>query len=378
MIIKDTDGKKYIKISVKKTLLAIIFFLISCSLFISYQIKNENYNQINLNRLMSFLKANHISEVKDKELYKNAMRGMVHGLDKYSYTITGKENPLDYNKKIIGIGIQVSEVKEGILIDKIYKESSLNNSNVKSGDIITSINKKTYNGEFNDFKKELAGEEGDKRILVIKSKNKTFEHTVTLVPFKITYVDSKIIQDDYLYVKIHEFTDTISNDVHNVYQNELKAHGGLFKGIIFDVRNNPGGVFTEALKLLDLFVNKNDKIAITNKYKNNHNETYVIGEVDITENTPMIVLVNKRSASASEIFSGVLQYFGRAKIIGEQTYGKGVGQGVFEFNDDMKMALTTFEYYINKNIKVNEVGITPDIIIKNDISVDDKLTEFFI
>jgi carboxyl-terminal processing protease len=376
MIIKDDDGTKYLKISVKKTLLIIALLLISFSLFISHQIKNENYNQINLNRLMSFVKSNHISEVKDEDLYKNAMRGMVHGLDKYSYTITGKNNPLDYDKKIIGIGIQVSESKEGILIDKIYKESSLNNTKVKSGDTIISINEKPYSGDFNNFKKELLGEEGDKIELTLKSKNEIFKHTITLVPFKIIYIDSKIIKDDYLYIKIHEFTDTISRDVHNTYKKELKLHGGLFKGIIFDVRDNPGGVFTESLKLLDLFVDKNDKIAITNKYKNDYKETYIVGEKDITEKTPIIVLVNKKSASASEIFSGVLQYFNRATIVGEATYGKGVGQGVFDFNDDLKMAITTFEYYISDNIKVNEVGITPDII--KDIEIDDKLIELFI
>jgi peptidase, S41 family len=304
---------------------------------------------------------------KDK-LYEAALRGMVKSLeDPYSEYLTAKELQ-DLNEGMDGVygGVGMSIRKEkGDYMEVIspFVGTPAFRAGIQIGDIITQIDgEDTLNLTATEMSKKLKGEPGTKVKVEIyrKGMKKPLEITLTREIIKLENVEYKVIDKENKigYISLLNFGSKTGPEIKNALI-ELEKQG--VEKLIFDLRTNPGGSLQEAIEIASQFVSED--LIVTLKTKSGNNKEYKrVGEQIFKG--PMTVLVNRGSASASEIVTGVLKDYKRATIIGEKTFGKGVAQGIYNYpGSDDAIKLTIAEYATPKNNNINKNGIEPDIYI---------------
>lgn len=366
--------KKYINYSFfmgfTSCLIILMLFMIC---FTKYSIENKDINHIKFEKLLQTIELNYKGETTRDELYKSAINGVINNLDKYSHIVFIKNNKdnniIDYsnldgeNNEYVGTGISLSEIENGLLVVDIYDDSDLYNK-ATIGDIITGINGVSYDiKKSKEFIELLKGEKNDIKKIEISSNNTKKTYNIKIKKINKNNITTKVIEDDILYLKIKNFSLNTKENVESEI-NRIKQKYKL-RGIIIDLADNLGGYFLEGLLMANLFIDT-EKLSLYSEY-NIDVLSYNLEKGDITNDLPITLIVDNNSASSSEIFAGLFKYFKRGKIVGKNTYGKGVGQSIINVNEDVQYALTTFEFYIGvEKIKINEVGIKPDIIIEED------------
>lgn len=323
---------------------------------------NENFGKVIV--LEKYLRENYLynKDIKDENLETGLLKGLVAGLgDPYSQYLTAEEMAKlseTTTGKFQGIGVIISPDEDGtVTVISPIKGSPADRAGVESGDKILKINGKDFSAEkINEASKEMRGEKGTTvKILLLKKKNlKTEEVEIKREEIKI----DSIIKDkigDLGYIGITMFDEETGKDFVKAL-NELTSEG--IKGIILDMRGNPGGVVDAAVEIGDAILPKTSFVTL----KDNEGEVVQDYKLDDSYNDiKMVVLVNEGSASASEILAGAIRDLDRAKIIGKKTYGKGVVQNVMSLPGGDGLKLTTSEYFTPSGKSINKKGIVPDI-----------------
>lgn len=323
---------------------------------------NENFGKVIV--LEKYLRENYLynKDIKDENLEAGLLKGLVAGLgDPYSQYLTAEEMAKlseTTTGKFQGIGVIISPDEDGtVTVISPIKGSPADRAGVESGDKILKINGKDFSAEkINEASKEMRGEKGTSvKILLLKKKNlKTEEVEIKREEIKI----DSIIKDkigDLGYIGITMFDEETGKDFVKAL-NELTSEG--VKGIILDMRGNPGGVVDAAVEIGDAILPKTSFVTL----KDNKGEVVQDYKLDDTYNgIKMVVLVNEGSASASEILAGAIRDLDRAKIIGKTSYGKGVVQNVMSLPGGDGLKLTTSEYFTPSGKSINKKGIVPDI-----------------
>ncbi|MFR2892069.1 S41 family peptidase [Peptoniphilus grossensis] len=323
---------------------------------------NENFGKVIV--LEKYLRENYLynKDIKDENLEAGLLKGLVAGLgDPYSQYLTAEEMAKlseTTTGKFQGIGVIISPDEDGtVTVISPIKGSPADRAGIESGDKILKINGKDFSAEkINEASKEMRGEKGTTvKILLLKKKNlKTEEVEIKREEIKIdSIIKNKI--GDLGYIGITMFDEETGKDFVKAL-NELTSEG--VKGIILDMRGNPGGVVDAAVEIGDAILPKTSFVTL----KDNKGEVVQDYKLDDSYNDiKMVVLVNEGSASASEILAGAIRDLDRAKIIGKTTYGKGVVQNVMSLPGGDGLKLTTSEYFTPSGKSINKKGIVPDI-----------------
>ena len=308
----------------------------------------------------------YLNDIDEQKLVEGAIQGYVAGLeDPYTQYITKNEME-EYTTNLlgnyVGVGIYMAANIEKNVIEIIMpiKGSPAEEVGLQAGDIIIAVDGIKYTGEDIDIAADkIKGEEGSiVKLEILRSQEvKTFEirrRRVVTNP-----VEAEKLENGIGYIQITSFDEGTAEDFKLKY--EGLRHQGI-KSLIIDLRNNGGGLVDETLKIADFIVPKGKTLLIT--VDKNEKEDVEKAEQDVLIDMPIVVLVNKNSASSSEILAGALKDLDEATIVGITTYGKGVIQELLSFKDGSGLKVTTHEYYTSNRNKINGIGIAPDVVVE--------------
>lgn len=315
---------------------------------------------------LTLVKKNYVEEVEDKDLLYGAIKGMLNSLDPHSSFMPPevyKEMQIDTKGEFGGLGIQIGIKDNMLTIIAPIEDTPAYRAGVKAGDKIIKINgESTKNISLFDAVKKLRGPKGTSVTITIIRKGLKKPKDITIVRdiIKIKSVKSKVIDDGIGYIKLLQFQQKTSSELESALKG-LDEKG--IHSLILDLRNNPGGLLNGAVDVTSQLLPPK-KLVVFIKGRDGEKTEFYTNSNKPHYNYPMIVLVNEGSASASEIVAGALQDWGRAVILGTQTFGKGSVQTVIPLSDGSALRLTTARYYTPKGRSIQTTGITPDIIVK--------------
>jgi carboxyl-terminal processing protease len=285
--------------------------------------------------------------------------------DPYSAYFTEKEyNDFtgSLNHSFAGIGVQVDSSEEGIKIVSVFEKTPAEEAGLKAGDIIIEADGRSLKGlATEEATTYIRGKAGTKVNLKIKRGQTVLSFDVERRQIVLPTVEGSILDNHIGYITITSFGETTGTEFMKVLDN-LRAKSP--DSYIIDLRYNPGGYMDVAFDIAGYFVG--DSVASRIQARNGESETYAGVKQDYIIDKPLIFLINGYSASASEILSAAVKDYKKAFFIGEKTYGKGVGQSMFKLPDNSYLKLTTFSFVSPNGISINEVGVSPDIVIKDD------------
>jgi len=328
----------------------------------------DTYELLNLfGEVLERAKISYVEEVTDKKLIESAINGMLVALDPHSSFLDGQSFKYMNEQtkgKFGGLGIEVTMEQGLVMVVSPIDDTPAFKAGIKSGDFITHINGEQVMGmSLNDAVDKMRGKVGTKVKLTIRRVNqKPFDVTIKREEIKIRSVKSEIKADDVAYIRITSFTEETDKMIEKALEKAKKDTKNKLKGIVLDVRNNPGGLLDQAVGVSDLFLDKGEIVSTRSR---NPEDTvkYTAQNGDIANGLPIVVLINDGSASASEIVAGALQDHKRAIIIGEKSFGKGSVQTVIPLGNYGAMRLTTARYYTPSGRSIQAKGIEPDVVV---------------
>ena len=360
-----------------KTALVLVFgiFLgISASLTGNVLANKEEAKGLPLDQLRNFsdifsrIKSDYVEDVEDEVLLEHAIRGMLSGLDPHSTYLS----PDEYNELRIGtsgefggLGIQVGMEDGFVKVISPIDDTPAFKAGLKAGDLIIRLDEQTVKGlTLNDAVKIMRGKPGtDIELTVVREGNdKPLTFVVTRDIIKVKSVKNRMLDPGYGYIRISNFQSRTAPqllEALNALKEENKAD---LKGLVLDLRNNPGGVLNAAAEVSDLFINKGKLVYTEGRIDNSHYE-YNAKPGDILDGAPVVVLINGGSASASEIVAGALQDHRRAIVMGSKSFGKGSVQTIQELRSGGAVKITTARYFTPNGRSIQGAGITPDIVL---------------
>ena len=357
----------------KIILVTSLVFFIATGVFAKETKKEEeeninSYELLNLfAEVMERAKATYVEEISDKKLIESAINGMLVSLDPHSSYLDKKDFKYmteQTSGKFGGLGIEITMEQSLVKIISPIDDTPASRAGLKAGDYITNIDGETIIGmTLNEAVDKMRGKPGTKVKLTIRRMNeKPFEVTLKREEIKTRSVKVDVKDDDVLYIRISSFTEDVDEDIKKAFNEENKKRKKAFKGIVLDVRNNPGGLLDQAVGVSGLFLNQGEVVSTRAR---NEEDTlrYSAKGPDITGGLPIVVLINNGSASASEILAGALQDHKRAVIVGEKSFGKGSVQTVLPLGNYGAMRLTTARYYTPSGKSIQATGIEPDIVV---------------
>lgn len=329
--------------------------------------------------ILSIVKKNYVEPVDTKTLVTGAINGMLSSLDPHSAYLTPdlyKELQMDTQGRFGGLGIEIT-IKDGVLtVVSPIEDTPAFKAGIKPGDMIFKIE-----GEFTkdmtliDAVKKMRGPRGTKITISIKREGvpELIDFTLTRDTIRIQSVRSRDLEPGYGYIRLAQFQERSDRDMLKALEKFNSEKDGI-KGLVLDLRNNPGGLLTQAVRISDLFLNSG-LIVYTEGRNESQRQKYFAQKEHSWVDFPMVVLVNGGSASASEIVAGALQDHKRAVVLGTKTFGKGSVQTILPLDDNSALRLTTARYFTPKGRSIQATGIVPDIIVDNTPLVEGKVEE---
>ena len=329
----------------------------------------DTYELLNLfGEVMERAKVSYVEDVSDKKLIESAINGMLSSLDPHSSFLDDqsfKYMSEQTKGKFGGVGIEVTMENGVVKVVSPIDDTPASKAGLKPGDYITNIDGEAVMGmTLNDAVDKMRGKIGSKVKLTIRRINeKPLEVTLKREEIKIQSVKNSIKADDVVYIRISSFSEDVDTMTAKAIKDAKKKLGDKLKGVVIDVRNNPGGLLDQAVNVSDLFLDKGEIVSTRSR---NEEDTvkYTAKEGDIAKGLPIVVIINDGSASASEIVAGALQDHKRAIILGEKSFGKGSVQTVIPLGKYGAMRLTTARYYTPSGRSIQAKGIEPDIEVK--------------
>ncbi len=333
--------------------------------------------------VFGLIKSDYVEPVEDKKLLTEAISGMVASLDPHSAYLDKKafkELREGTQGKFVGLGIEVGMEDGYVKVISPIEDSPAYRAGVKAGDLITRLDSTPVKGlTLDEAVKKMRGEPRTKISLTIarKDEDKPIILTITREEIRVQSVKAKVVEPGYAWVRIAQFQEPTVDDLVKKFNN-LSTQEPNLKGLVLDLRNDPGGVLPGAIGVAGAFLPKNVVIVSTNGQLASSKETFnanpkfyaksmtldPLASLNARAKTvPMVVLVNTGSASASEIVAGALQDYKRATIMGTQTFGKGSVQTIRQLSADTAIKLTTARYYTPSGRSIQAKGIVPDLMV---------------
>lgn len=373
------------------TLTALITFLITAIGMYNYYVKTENglakalvtteTNSIDtkIQLIRKYLDESYLGEITDEEkLGEYAVKGYVAGLgDEYTEYLTKDEYEqlmVDVNGNYVGIGIYMAQDKyENVVILLPIEGSPAEKAGLKTGDIITKVNGEECTGmDLTLVANKVKGEEGTTVALEISRDGEIINKTIERRTVQINHIKTEVLENNIGYIQILAFDDGCSEEFETKLNELLQKN---IKSLIIDVRDNGGGIVTEAINISELFVSKGNTIMIELDKSSKEEVTKAKTETIVDSNLNIVILANENSASASEIFIGALKDNNIAKVVGTRTFGKGVMQEIVPVKSGGALKLTIEEFRTPNGNVINKKGIEPDVEIEenDDTEVDEQL-----
>ena len=319
--------------------------------------------------ILAIVKKNYVDEVDGKDLIKGAIKGMLNSLDPHSAYMTPdlfKELQTETQGKFGGLGIEIT-IRDGILtVVSPIEDTPADRAGMKSGDQIIKIE-----GEFTKDMtlvkavKKMRGLKGSKINISVRRKGvpRLIDFAIVRDIIRIRSVRDRTLEEGFAYIRIAQFQERTKRDLQKALE-KLSSDNGEILGLVLDLRNNPGGLLTQAVRVTDLFLDSGLIVYTEGRLDHQKQKYYAHKEGSWTE-FPMVILVNGGSASASEIVAGAMQDHKRAIVLGTKTFGKGSVQTILPLDDRSAIRLTTARYYTPKGRSIQAAGIVPDIVMEN-------------
>jgi carboxyl-terminal processing protease len=308
----------------------------------------------------------YVNPVDDHQLLQAAIRGMVSSLDPYSAYLDGDEYDeikISSSGQYSGVGIEVSMEDEQVVVVSPFEGSPAAAAGIRTGDVIATIDGVPVNTTtLTDTIGRMRGKEGTTVKIGILRQGSTEPRVFTLRRSKVELhsVRSELPEPGFGYVRIAEFSETTGADTVSALRDLRRRNGAPLKGLVLDLRNNPGGVLEAAVSVADAFLDAGLIVSAKGRTEESKFEMNATPG-DELDGAPIVVLVNGGSASAAEIVAGALKDHHRAKLMGRTTFGKGSVQTVMPLSGDRAIKLTTSLYYTPSGVSINHRGISPDI-----------------
>jgi carboxyl-terminal processing protease len=352
----------------------IIIFFIFMNLFL---VKNflsaseENiYDKIDLfGEVLNTINKEYVEEIDQSEAMDAAINGVLQSLDPYSAYMSPESFEVmqtETSGEFGGLGIEVSMEAGVVKVISPLDDSPAYEAGVKAGDYIVKINNIQVQGKtLNEAVEIMRGPVGSDIEITVRRKGvkKALVFNITRKIIKVRSVKSKIIDNNIGYIRLTAFNENSSNQIKKKI-NEFNKNENIEK-FILDLRNNPGGLLSQAIKITDFFLSSGE-IVSTKSRQENENRKWFAQAGDILNGETLVVLINNGSASASEIVAGALKDHKRAILVGENSYGKGSVQSIIPLRNKGAIRLTISKYYLPSGESISEVGVSPDIVVAED------------
>ena len=358
-----------------RSFVILLLFCLGLGLFFSGQAKvaavpREDYESLEtFTNILAIVRKNYVDEVNTKELMTGAINGMLNSMDPHSGYLTPelyKELQMDTQGRFGGLGIEIT-IRNGMLtVVSPIEDTPAFRAGIKAGDQIFKIDDEfTKDMNLMQAVKKMRGLKGSKLNLSIKREGvpDLLNFSIVRDTIRVQSVRSRVLEEGYAYIRLAQFQERSDRDLQKALEKLSSEKGGV-KGLVLDLRNNPGGLLTQAVRVADLFLDSGMIVYTEGRLENQKQKYFARKEGSWTE-FPIVVLVNGGSASASEIVAGALQDHKRAVILGTKTFGKGSVQTILPLDDNSALRLTTARYFTPKGRSIQATGIVPDIVLEN-------------
>ena len=340
----------------------------------------QDYESLEVfSNILSIVKKNYVEDVETKNLVNGAINGMLNSLDPHSAYLTPelyKDLQSDTQGRFGGLGIEIT-VKGGILtVVSPIEDTPAAKAGIKPGDQIFKIEDEfTKDMTLVDAVKKMRGLKGTKINLTVRREgvNDLLDFSLMRDIIRVQSVRSRTLEPGYGYVRLAQFQERSDRDLQRALEKLVAEKAGL-KGLVLDLRNNPGGLLTQAVRVSDLFL-ESGLIVYTEGRIEAQKQKYFAQKDGTWMDFPIVVLVNGGSASASEIVAGALQDHMRAVVLGTKTFGKGSVQTILPLDDNSALRLTTARYFTPKGRSIQATGIVPDILVESVATPEGKPDE---
>ena len=341
--------------------------------------KNELYQKIDLfGEVLEKIKEDYVDDIDQAEIMDSAINGVLQSLDPYSAYMSPdlfKEMQTDTKGQFGGLGIEIGMEAGVVKVISPIDDTPAAKAGIKAGDYIVKIGKEQVQGKsLMEAVKLMRGPVGTSIDLTVRRKNlkKPLEFKITRKIIEVQSVSSSVISKDKNlgYIRLKSFNE--NSDEQFLKSIKKFEKNSTIKGYVLDLRNNPGGLLTQAINITDFFLDDGE-IVSTKGRKVSETRKFFARKGDEIKGKPIIVLINNGSASASEIFAGALKDHKRAIILGENSYGKGSVQSIIPLRNGGGMRLTISKYYLPSGKSISDVGVTPDILVEetgNDFKIN--------
>jgi len=345
----------------------LLFFILFINSKSSYGANDETtiYEKIDIfSDVLDKINKEYVDEINQNEIMDAAINGVLQSLDPYSAYMSPESFDsmrTETSGEFGGLGIEVSMEAGVVKVISPLDESPAYEAGVKAGDYIVKINEHQVQGKtLSEAVDLMRGPVGSDIEITVRriGERKALVFNITRKIIKIQSVKSKKIDKNIGYIRLTAFNENSSSQVRKKIKEFDKDKN--IKGYILDLRNNPGGLLSQAIKISDFFLS-NGEIVSTKSRKENENRKWFANDGDILNGKTLVVLINNGSASASEILAGALKDHKRAILIGETTYGKGSVQSIIPLKNKGAIRLTISKYYLPSGVSISEVGVDPDI-----------------
>ncbi len=354
---------------IKKNLL-ILFSFLFIYLDAAKSAETNIYQKIDLfGEVLEKINKEYVDEINQSESMDSAINGLLQSLDPYSAYMSPEifnEMQTETSGEFGGLGIEVGMESGVVKVISPIDDTPASRAGIKAGDYIVKIDNIQVQGKsLSEAVDLMRGPVGSGIELTIRRRGEKKALTFKIIRevIQIQSVKSELLEEDIGYIRLTSFNENSGKQVEkNIKDLEKKNN---IKSYILDLRNNPGGLLSQAIKITDFFLN-NGEIVSTKSRKASENRKWFASEGDLTKGKTLIVLINYGSASASEIVAGALKDHKRAILLGENSYGKGSVQSIIPLKNDGAIRLTVAKYYLPSGKSISEVGVSPDIEISEE------------
>ena len=355
-----------------KTLAKIVVcLLLSTTAIFSAENDNKVYEQLNVfGEAFDKINEMYVEEVDVERLIQSAINGMLNSLDPHSGFLPPRsyeDMQIDTKGSFGGLGIEVTQEEGFVKVVSPMDDTPAFRAGVEAGDYITHIDGEPILGlSLSEAVEKMRGPVGEKIVITIVRVSEDEPFDVTIIRDTIKLVAARVrYEDNVVIMRVSTFNEQTIPNLKDGLQKVLQENNGMrnVKGFILDLRNNPGGLLSEAVSVSDLFLNEGEIVSTRGRTDSNM-DRFTASKGDLAEGLPLIVLINGGSASASEIVAGALQDHSRAILVGTKTFGKGSVQTIVPLVGDVAMRLTTARYFTPSGRSIQAMGVSPDIIVE--------------
>ena len=356
---------------IKKIFLGIFFFFYTISIQTVNSTENNIYKKIDLfGEVLEKINKEYVDEIDQSKSMDSAIDGLLQSLDPYSSYMSPeifKEMQTETSGEFGGLGIEVGMEAGVVKVISPIDDTPASKAGIKAGDYIVKINKTQVQGKsLSEAVDLMRGPVGSSIELTIRRRGEKKALTINVVReiIQIQSVKADLLEKNIGYIRLTSFNENSSKQIEKKIK-KLEENKNV-KAYILDLRNNPGGLLSQAIRISDFFLD-NGEIVSTKSRKASENRKWFAKKGDLTNGKTLIILINYGSASASEIVAGALKDHKRAVLLGESSYGKGSVQSIIPLKNNGAIRLTIAKYYLPSGKSISEVGVSPDIEIKEEL-----------